>query len=175
MLGAVVFFVFGYGVSASVPRPITPTPQSEFTRVSPQSVHPRVDVFVASSEPAATASPAPATRPPQSISQPQLKAVSRPTVVAPSGHTRIGVASWYCGAGSRCTSGHPGGFYAAIRKDLLFLRGKTITVRSGSYRVRVIIIDCNCGPHANLIDLYRDAFSQLALPSAGRIPVAISW
>ena len=37
------------------------------------------------------------------------------------------------------------------------------------------IIDCNCGPHANLIDLYADAFSRLAPLSRGRIDVMLEW
>jgi hypothetical protein len=39
----------------------------------------------------------------------------------------------------------------------------------------VTIIDCNCGPHANLIDLYRDAFSRLADPSRGVLTVTVTW
>ena len=37
------------------------------------------------------------------------------------------------------------------------------------------IIDCNCGPNANLIDLYSTAFSRLAPLSRGRIPVTLEW
>ena len=39
----------------------------------------------------------------------------------------------------------------------------------------VTIIDCNCGPGANLIDLYADAFQRLAPLSRGRIPVTLAW
>lgn len=92
--------------------------------------------------------------------------------------TRInGVASWYCLPGvSRCTYTHSGGNYAAIRRDLLFLRGEYINVcaNSGSC-VRVQIIDCNCGSNANLIDLYSDAFRQLAPLSAGVVKVYIEY
>lgn len=93
-----------------------------------------------------------------------------------SGHKLSGVASWYCKTGtSICTRGHAGGLYAAIRKDLLFLRGRYITVTHGGNSIKVRVMDCNCGPHANLIDLYSDAFRKLAPLGAGRIKVTISW
>lgn len=85
-----------------------------------------------------------------------------------------GVASWYCKSGvSRCTRGHPGGMYAAIRRDLLYLRGKSIKVCDSNNCVTVTVIDCNCGPRANLIDLYSDAYRRLAPLSTGRINVRI--
>lgn len=85
-----------------------------------------------------------------------------------------GQASWYCKTGvSRCTRNHPGGMYAAIRRDLLYLRGKTIKVCDSNNCVYVTIIDCNCGPRANLIDLYSDAYRKLAPLSTGRINVRI--
>lgn len=92
-----------------------------------------------------------------------------------TGRTLKGIASWYCLPGrSRCTRGHSGGLYAAIRRDLLYLRGKTVDVCSSRTRcVTVKIIDCNCGSHANLIDLYADAFRMLAPLSRGRISVTI--
>lgn len=37
------------------------------------------------------------------------------------------------------------------------------------------IIDCNCGPGANLIDLYSAAFQRLAPLSRGRIDVTLEW
>lgn len=86
-----------------------------------------------------------------------------------------GTGSWYCGNGSRCTRGYPDGLYAAIRRDLLGHRGDRARVCSGSRCVVVTIIDCNCGPNANLIDLYSAAFSRLAPLSRGRIPVTLEW
>jgi hypothetical protein len=86
-----------------------------------------------------------------------------------------GQASWYCGNGSRCTRGYPGGLYAAIRRDLLGHRGDRARVCSGHRCVVVTIIDCNCGAGANLIDLYADAFGRLAPLSRGRIPVTLEW
>lgn len=63
--------------------------------------------------------------------------------------------------------------YAAIRRDLLSLRGKRVQVCTARKCITVTIIDCNCGPHANLIDLYSDAFRALAPLSAGRIKVTV--
>lgn len=108
----------------------------------------------------------------------EVKSTSKPVrepVIKPTGKSLSGIASWYCKAGtSRCTRGHSGGLYAAIRRDLLFLRGKVISVCS-SKCIHVKVIDCNCGVHANLIDLYSDAFRLLAPLSAGRIRVTIHW
>jgi rare lipoprotein A (peptidoglycan hydrolase) len=104
-------------------------------------------------------------------------AVKKPTLQGKT-HSAIltGVASWYCKSGvSRCTRGYPSGMYAAIRKDLLYLRGKTVKVCStiSGTCIHVRIIDCNCGTNANLIDLYSTAFRALAPLSAGRISVKI--
>lgn len=116
--------------------------------------------------------------------QPKAKAEPKPTPrpkpkAQPLPRSRTsGVASWYCLQGrSRCTSGYPGGLYAAVRRDLLWLRGKTINVcQSGTRRcVKVVVIDCNCGPHANVIDLYSDAFRRLAPLSRGRLDVTLRW
>jgi hypothetical protein len=73
--------------------------------------------------------------------------------------------------------GHPGGLYAAIRRDLLFLRGRQVSVCvAGTSRcVSVTIIDCNCGAHANLIDMYSDAFRHLAPLSQGAVSVVLRW
>lgn len=43
------------------------------------------------------------------------------------------------------------------------MRGKKVAVcRNRTVCVTVTIIDCNCGPNANLIDLYADAFVAIA-------------
>jgi len=88
-----------------------------------------------------------------------------------------GQASWYCGPSSRCTRGFAGGLYAAIRRDLLArARNHHVRVCSLAGRcVTVTIIDCNCGPNANLIDLYSDAFQRLAPLSRGVVKVTVSW
>jgi len=90
-----------------------------------------------------------------------------------------GVASWYCGPNSRCTRGYPGGLYAAagpaLRRLLADWRGRVVRVTGPSGSITVTIIDCNCGPNANLIDLYSDAFRRLAPLSRGLLKVTVSW
>lgn len=86
-------------------------------------------------------------------------------------------ATYYCLAGSsRCTVGHPDvaglQLYAAISPDLAYLRGRSITVWYGERHVTVTVIDCNCQAH-RAIDLYADAFRQLAPLSLGRIWVML--
>lgn len=113
------------------------------------------------------------------LKQPDIKSV-KPKIIdtsKPKTTNKIsGTASWYCLSGvSRCTRGHGSGMYAAIRRDLLFLRGKTINVCAGKDCIRVTIIDCNCGSGANLIDLYSTAFRKLAPLSQGGVKVTISW
>lgn len=116
---------------------------------------------------------------PQVDPKPQVVVKSKPTskpTVNKTRHSIAGQASWYCKTGvSICTRNHPGGFYAAIRRDLLFLRGKRIKVCDSNNCITVTIIDCNCGPRANLIDLYSDAYRRLAPLSTGRINVVIKW
>lgn len=80
-----------------------------------------------------------------------------------------GTATWYCGHGSRCTAGYPGGMYAAAGPALRTAlgpgwRGQTVTVSSGGHSVTVQLIDCLCGNTAGLIDLYADVVVALGLP-----------
>lgn len=106
----------------------------------------------------------------------QVKVLESKPKTATSNHSIKGVASWYCRAGvSRCTRGHSGGMYAAIRKDLLYLRGKRVNVCGNGNCVVVTIIDCNCGSNANLIDLYSDAFRKLAPLNSGVVRVTVKW
>lgn len=102
---------------------------------------------------------------------------SRPTTLTtPKNKSVYGVASFYCSKiyHSRCTVGYSSGMYAAIRKDLLYLRGKYVFVCALTC-IKVKIIDCNCGPNANLIDLYSYAFKKLAPLSRGAIHVRVKW
>lgn len=91
-----------------------------------------------------------------------------------SGHSVTG--TFYCRSGlSRCTRGYPdrpgiADLYAAISPDLSRLRGKAVTVCRLGRCVTVRIIDCNCQA-TKAIDLYADAFSQLASLKLGRISV----
>ena len=86
-----------------------------------------------------------------------------------------GTASWYCGAGSRCTRGYPGGLYAAAGPALRVgdWRGRRVTVCSAGRCVNVKLIDF-CACPSRVIDLYRDAFARLASPSRGVIRVTVS-
>jgi len=108
-----------------------------------------------------------------------IKPKNTPAPKISTSHKLSGIASWYCRPGvSRCTYTHPtGGYYAAIRKDLLELVGTRVLVCAvGTGKcVTVKIIDCNCGKNANLIDLYWDAFDAISNPSLGRIEVTLKW
>ena len=82
-----------------------------------------------------------------------------------------GTASWYCGAGSRCTRGYPGGLYAAAGPALRVgdWRGRRVTVCSGGRCVNVKLIDfCACAwpGHRPVPRCFRAA----RLPVAGRHP-----
>lgn len=89
-----------------------------------------------------------------------------------------GQASWYCRPGiSRCTHGYPSsGMYAAAGPALRVgnWRGRLVRV-CAALCIRVRLIDCNCGPNANLIDLYAAAFRRLAPLGQGVVTVEVSW
>jgi hypothetical protein len=109
--------------------------------------------------------------------QPKIAVAGRSRVVRAVGHRLSGIASWFCRPGySRCTRGFPAsGMYAAagpaLRAALGNWRGRLVYVNGIATR----IIDCNCGPNANLIDLYSSVFRRLAPLSAGRLAVTITW
>jgi hypothetical protein len=106
---------------------------------------------------------------------PVLRPAQRQRVVS-AGRYVVGSASWYCGHGSRCTRGYPGGLYAAAGPTLRTgdWRGRRVVVSVLGRSVTVRLIDwCAC-PQRTL-DLYRDAFSRLADPSRGLIRVTVSW
>lgn len=88
------------------------------------------------------------------------------------------LATWYCLAGrSRCHHSYPDGpnaFYAAVSRDLGYLRGRVIHVTYMGRSVDVRAIDCLCSRSGG-IDLYADAFRVLAPLSRGKIEVTISW
>jgi rare lipoprotein A (peptidoglycan hydrolase) len=107
-----------------------------------------------------------------------LKPTPRPTPPPNPTHTVSGSASWYCKAGvSSCHDGYPGGLYAAAGPALRVgdWRGRTVSVCGSGSCVNVKLIDsCWCAS-GRVIDLYSDAFSQLAPTSAGTISVRVSW
>ena len=178
VLAAGALLLSAHLVTAVPATPIKEIPPELFTPVAvlpdtPGSPQPLDVAFVPSLAPPLPEPPLPTSTPRPRPTKPPRTSTPRPAKTPSSTSSIRGVASWYCGHGSRCTRGHPGGLYAAIRRDLLYLRGKQVTVVYGTKRVRVTIIDCNCGPHANLIDLYSDAFARLAPLSSGRITVRL--
>ena len=87
-----------------------------------------------------------------------------------------GTASWYCGHGSACPRGYPGGLYAAAGPALRVgdWRGRYVVVAAMGQRVRVRLVDwCACPSRA--LDLFADAFSRLAPLSRGLVKVKVSW
>jgi len=88
-----------------------------------------------------------------------------------------GTASWYCGHGSACTSGYPGGLYAAAGPALRVgqWRERRVRVILGGQSVVVELIDwCAC-PNGRLLDLYSTAFDRLAPLSRGVLTVTVEW
>jgi hypothetical protein len=86
-----------------------------------------------------------------------------------------GTSTWYCGNGSPCTAGYsPDDMVAAIDPTLGIPKGTVVTVTHDGDSILVTIVDvCACSG-ARIIDLTRGAFSQLADPSLGVIPVEVS-
>jgi rare lipoprotein A (peptidoglycan hydrolase) len=107
-----------------------------------------------------------------------FKATPRPKPPANPSHSVRGSASWYCQAGvSACHSDYPGGMYAAAGPALRVgsWRGRTVTVCGSGNCVNVRLIDwCACGS-GRVIDLYSDAFRQLAPLSSGTVSVQVTW
>ncbi len=91
-----------------------------------------------------------------------------------------GPASWYCKPGrSACTRGYRGGLHAAAGPKVRAMlgsryRGQAVTVWAGIRRVRVTIVDwCAC-PGGRVLDLYADAFDNLAPLSRGTVAVRVT-
>jgi hypothetical protein len=89
-----------------------------------------------------------------------------------------GSASWYCQPGvSACHNAYSGGFYAAAGPALRVgdWRGRAVRVCGGGGCVTVRLIDwCHCYG-TRVIDLYSDAFRQIAPLSSGTTRVTVSW
>ena len=171
------------------PVQIKPVPVTEFRPVliAPGKPEPVRVPIMRIEDPLPVPSPKPSKAPKreQPKSKPTVKTTTTKLQTPKlSGKMRKGVASYYCNANpkrgkvSRCTRGYPDGknsYYAAIRKDLLFLRGKRVKVSANGRSLWVRIIDCNCGRGANLIDLYGDSFAYFYPLTKGRFNVKISW
>ena len=89
-----------------------------------------------------------------------------------------GAASWYCQPGiSACHFQYSGGLYAAAGPALRVgdWRGRAVRVCGGGGCVTVRLIDwCQCYG-TRVIDLYSDAFRQIAPLSSGTTHVTVSW
>ena len=100
---------------------------------------------------------------------------SRPRL---TGRHASGSATWYCQSGvSACHSAYAGGMYAAAGPALRVgaWRGRIVVVCGGGRCVNVKLIDwCACGG-SHIIDLYSDAFRQLAPLSSGALAVTVRW
>ena len=118
------------------------------------------------------------SRPVVSVPSPRLRTHVQPSVVpVPERGGVSGTASWYCGNGSPCTRGYPGGLYAAAGPALRRgdWRGRTVVVSVPGRSVTVTLIDaCQCHG-TRVLDLYRDAFIRLADPSAGLVKVTVTY
>lgn len=159
---AVLLLLASTGTVAAPVRPILPLPPGAFSLVQlPKPVYESV-----------------ALPDREAPVRPRVPQVQAPVVVVAT--VTNGVASWYCDPPRwpRCTVGYPEDkLVAAIRTDLLGHRGERARVcLAGSKRcTEVTVVDCNCAPGANLIDLYAVAFRKLAPTDAGRIDVALEW
>lgn len=104
-----------------------------------------------------------------------VKAPPRPHL---TGKHASGSATWYCKTGvSVCHHSYPGGMYAAAGPELRVgaWRGRTVQVCGGGHCIYVKLIDwCACGG-SHIIDLYSDAFRQLAPLNAGALRVTVRW
>ena len=115
------------------------------------------------------------TRPLVHIPPPHLIVEVRHTGGHPREHR--GVASWFCGHGSACTRGYPGGLYAAAGPALRHgnWRGRVVVVEANGQSVHATLIDwCAC-PGGRLLDLYSDAFLRLAPLDRGLLRVTVTW
>jgi rare lipoprotein A (peptidoglycan hydrolase) len=115
-------------------------------------------------------------------------AAARPVVAYPANPPRVvtvghaapvragGVASWYCGHGSACAAGYPGGLYAAAGPALRVgrWRGRKVVVHAGGRQVQVTLIDW-CACPRRVVDLYADAFDDLAPLGRGVLKVTVTW
>ena len=106
------------------------------------------------------------------------RAILKEPPFRPTGHRASGSATWYCLAGvSRCPAAHTGGLYAAAGPELRVgdWRGRRVQVCGSGSCVIVTLVDwCACGG-SHVIDLYGDAFRQLAPLNAGAVRVTVRW
>lgn len=144
---------------------LRPTPTPPPPRTPPPSPRPVVS---------ATKAPGAQAQPPAPAREPT------PAPVAAGGSSSVsGEASWYCQAGvSACHRDYPGGMYAAAGPALRVgdWRGRSVSVCGGGGGcVAVTLVDwCQCYG-TRVIDLYSDAYRQLAPLNSGTMQVTVSW
>lgn len=146
---------------------------SERPRVSAATTSPgpRPTAGVSSSK----ASPSPHIQAVGKLPHPSVRGLAVPASRTPRvAATQYAIHStWYCGNGSRCTSGYPSdGLYAAISPDLRTWTGRLVRVRYGASSVVVRIADCDCQAEHS-IDLYSSAFRRLAPLAVGELTVTL--
>jgi hypothetical protein len=166
-----------------VVRPIEPVSPSLFVPVPVPSYEPPLAPIY---EPAPSIARA-TGRPDIAAPRAEAKVIQKVTngTVSLTGNSLAGTASYYCNADasrgplSRCHKDYPDGqdsYYAAISKHYHdALRGKVVSVCVGSKCLPVKIMDCNCGPNPNLIDLYGDAFAYFYPLTKGKFTVTVKW
>jgi hypothetical protein len=160
----------------------------EIQPVSPSLLRTLAPAIAPASSPVLLTSTAPASHPavsghPSASSSPEDRQTQPPPTAKPQ-PARVAVgsvegkASWYCVPGrSRCPTFAHGGLFAAAGPALRVgnWRGRYVTVWYGKAHVTVQLIDsCERGCTV-AIDLFGDAFAQLAPLGTGRIDVRVTW
>jgi len=119
-------------------------------------------------------SAAPTTAPSATVAAGGLPFASRSVLPAPTPmprHALSGQATWWD------SWGH--GLYAAagprLRAAMGAYLGRIVTVCAATCVRVTLTTSCACQPDTRLIDLSLDAFSQLAAPGRGIIPVIVRW
>jgi hypothetical protein len=164
VITAIAFALFGFAVGRASAAP----------RTAPASSGPWTLLEAPHGASPLPSPPAIGTRPAPTGDAPDLRT---PPATSDIGTAAIGgQATWYCGGGSPCTAGFgPSDLIAAIDPTLGIERGERLTVHYRGRSVVVLVVDVCACPGGRIIDLSRLAFSQLADPSLGVIPVAIEF
>lgn len=105
---------------------------------------------------------------------PRASVTPRPTVrPTRTTHSIEGQATWFASLGSWDYGAAGPKLRAAMGPHYL---GRFIQVcANGRCVVVKLVTSCACSPDTRLVDLSLDAFSRLASPSLGIIPIEVSW
>jgi hypothetical protein len=163
------------------PSGIQPVPSPSLRALAPSIAPASSPVPLTStapaSHPAVSGHPSAPPPPEDRQTRPPATAKPQPARVITGGSVE-GKASWYCVPGrSRCPTFAHGGLFAAAGPALRVgnWRGRYVTVWYGKAHVTVQLIDsCERGCTV-AIDLFGDAFAQLAPLGTGRINVRVTW